>query len=122
MNGDPAPQITIPEVSQGPKVVPKEKITNSISYEDIKNGDDIIVITEKNDAEFFYKLNTAAQWFATKDAEGNPKTNPGSGSIIQSQDQVTRWTANIKPQNGGRRTKKAKKSKKAKKTKTRSRS
>ena len=114
-------QIVIPEVSQGPKVVPKEKMTNSISFEDIKDGDDIIVITEKNGSEFFYKMDTISQWFATKDAERNPKTNPGSGSTITSQDQVTRWTANIKPQTGGRRTKKAKKGKKAKKSKTRSR-
>jgi len=122
MNVDPVPQITIPEVSQGPKVVPREKITNIISYDDIKNGDDIIVITEENGAEFFYKLDTITQWFATKDAEGNEKTNPGSGSIIERQDQVTRWIADIKPQTGGRRTKKAKKGKKSKtRSKTRSR-
>jgi hypothetical protein len=114
MNEEPQPQIIIPDVSQGPKTVPKEKMTNSISYEDIKNGDEIIVIREANGSEFFYKVNTITQWFATKDAEGNPKTNPGSGSVIQGQDQVTRWTARI--QNGGR-TKKAKKGKKAKKTK-----
>jgi len=104
-------ELVVPEVSQGSKKVPNEKLTNVISYQDIKNGEDIIVITEENGAEFFYKIDTISQWFAQKEAEGNPKTNPGSGSIIKKQDQVTRWTAKVSPETGGKRTRKAKKSK-----------
>lgn len=103
--------VLIPQVSQGSKKVPKEKVTNAISYQDIKNGEDIIVITEENGAEFFYKIDTISQWFAQKEAEGNPKTNPGSGLKINKQDQVTRWTAKVAAKKGGRRTRKAKHSK-----------
>ena len=96
----PIPQIVIPQVSQGNKVVPLDKRENAISRNDIQDGDDIIVITEENGSEFFYKLETISQWFATKESEGNANTNPGTGLLIRDQGQVTRWTASI--QDGGR--------------------
>jgi hypothetical protein len=104
--------LVIPEVSQGSKTVPADKITNAISFEDIKDGKDIIVITEKGGAEFFYKVDTITRWFAQKDAERHPKTNPGTGLTINDQNQLSRWTALIKATGGKRKTRKAKKSKK----------
>jgi hypothetical protein len=94
------PNIVIPAVSQGPKFVPEQKRENAISRNDIQEGDDIIVITEENGAEFFYELSTISQWFATKESEGNAKTNPGTGLEIRDQSQVSRWTASF--QTGGR--------------------
>jgi hypothetical protein len=96
----PQPQIVIPAVSQGSKFVPEQKRENAISRSDIEEGDDIIVITEENGAEFFYELATISQWFATKEAEGNRKTNPMSGLVLRDQGQVSRWTASF--QTGGR--------------------
>ena len=98
--GPPQPQIVIPAVSQGSKFVPEQKRENAISRIDIEEGDDIIVITEENGAEFFYEIATISQWFATKEAEGNQKTNPMTGLVIREQAQVTRWTATF--QTGGR--------------------
>jgi ankyrin repeat protein len=93
-------QIVIPPASQGSKFVPEQKRENAISRSDIKEGDPIIVITEENGAEFFYELATISQWFATKEAEGNRKTNPMSGLALRDQSQVSRWTASF--HTGGR--------------------
>lgn len=84
------PILVIPEVSQVSKIVPADKITNAISFEDIKDGEDIIVITEKGGAEFFYKVDTITRWFAEKDAQRHPKTNPGTGLTIKDQNQLSR--------------------------------
>jgi hypothetical protein len=134
------PDIRIPDVSQGVKVVPEDKRTNMISYDDIVDGEDIIVITEPkgtnpngtnpngtnpngtnpngtnpNGAEFFYRLETIQNWFRQREQGGHSKTNPGSGSTVTNPNQVTRWTASITTSGGIRR--KVRKSRVSKKTK-----
>ena len=101
--------IKIPGASKDKKNVPHDKRLNSISLEDIQDGDNIVVITEKNGSEFFYKLNTIRRWFDTQKKAGHPMTNPGSGSVIENQSQVTRWKASIPKLGDSRNTKTARK-------------
>jgi ankyrin repeat protein len=113
--------IKVPEVSEGKKVVPQDKLLNSISFEDIKDGDEIVVITEENGSEFFYKLDTISQWFTTRKMGEHLITNPGSGSVIRNQSQVRRWTASVPPVKSSRgKTKKRKNSSASPQRKTRS--
>lgn len=79
---------------------------NSVSYENIEDGEDVIVLM--NDPRFVQKRKSIEDWFQTRRNQGLPPTNPLSGEEITQQNQVRRYTARIPEKEGGRRTKKTK--------------
>jgi hypothetical protein len=92
----------IPPASNKPIKIPEDKRVNVISYDDILDGDDVVVITEKDGHEFFFKYNTINEWFNKLKEQYRPIVNPLTKVKVNKKD-LTRGIANIKSSNGGTR-------------------
>jgi ankyrin repeat protein len=92
----------IPPASNKPIKIPEDKQENAISYEDILDGDDVVVITEKNGHEFFFKYKTLNEWFNRLKQRKVDIENPLTKVKVKKGD-VTRGIANIKSSKGGTR-------------------
>jgi hypothetical protein len=77
--------------------------TNAISYDDIEDGDEIVVLFGKTtQPNYIYKRDGIEEWFNKKKSRGEVLTNPLTNEPITSQDDIERYTARIVT-NGGRR-------------------
>jgi hypothetical protein len=92
----------IPPASNKPIKIPEDKQENAISYEDILDGDDVVVITEKDGHEFFFKFKTLNEWFNRLKQRKVDIENPLTKVKVKKGD-VTRGIANIKSSKGGTR-------------------
>ena len=92
----------IPPASNKPIKIPEDKRENAISYEDILDGDDVVVITEKDGHEFFFKYKTLNEWFNRLKQRKVDIENPLTKVKVKKGD-ITRGIANIKSSKGGTR-------------------
>lgn len=80
-------------------------ITNAISYDDIEDGDEVVVIFGKTtSSNYLYKREGLEGWFTTKRQYNQPLTNPLTNEIIKKQTDLTRYTAKIVPHSRKQRT------------------
>ncbi len=74
--------------------------TNSISYEDIEDGDEVVVVFGKtNSTSHVYKREGLEDWFKSRRQQGQPLTNPMTNERITKQTDLTRYTARVVSKN-----------------------
>lgn len=116
----------------GKVIIPDDKKTNAITFDDFTEGDYIAIITEKDHGHYYkhyYKIYTLNEFYKSRKYD-EPLINPATNKVIAPNKRsrrpnygfiVQRATVAASPQTGGakkklRKTRKSKKSKKMRKS------